>query len=812
MEREMKRWLSRGCTSSPRAGSRSGSTSSRASSSTAASSQRMIERGRRHRADLEPVDLPEGDRRRRRLRRADRASCSSETDDPTEIFFALAIDDVRDAVRRAAARLGARPSGRTATSRSRSTRRSRTTPTGRSSRRSTCTTRSAGRTSTSRSRRRVAGPAGDRGLHRARRLDQHHADLLARALPARRRGLPARARAAVSSTAATRRRSRSVASFFVSRLDTEADARLEELGNAGAAGQARDREREARLQALPGGASRGRAGSALADAGALVQRPLWASTSTKNPAYRDVMYVEELIGPDTVNTMPPETSRRSRTTARCAATRCSRASTRRSGCSTSSREAGVDYDDVVETLEVEGRAEVRRRVRRADRRASRRKRGELARHVTTERARARRADLVARPDRLDGQGRGPLARLARRAVAHARGRRPAARRSPTTSRADRRRRAARHGRLVARARGAAARLRRRALPRARHDAPRRDPRGCRRAARPRAHALRLGVEVGLDARDALAHRLLLEARAARRAVGRDHRSRLGARGARARARVRARSSPGEPTIGGRYSALSPFGLVPAALARRRPRAAARPRVRDGRRVPPRRGQPGPRARPRARRGLARRAATRCACPNADGFGLWVEQLARRVDRARRARGSCPRRASRPTGPTGRRRRSGCPSPYELGQEFFRWEFAHRGRRLDPRHQPVRPAGRAGGEGQDERGARGAATSSSSPRASVDELLRAARATRDYVCIQAFVDPTAGGRRARIARLAARARERDRLRRHARLRAALPALDGPAPQGRPEHRRLPPGGRGLRRRSCRSRAAVRLRRG
>ena len=45
----------------------------------------------------------------------------------------------------------------------------------------------------------------------------------------------------------------------------------------------------------------------LSDAGARVQRLLWASTSTKNPAYRDVMYVEELIGPDTINTMPPET-------------------------------------------------------------------------------------------------------------------------------------------------------------------------------------------------------------------------------------------------------------------------------------------------------------------------------------------------------------------------------------------------------------------------------------------------------------------------------------------------------------------------
>lgn len=47
--------------------------------------------------------------------------------------------------------------------------------------------------------------------------------------------------------------------------------------------------------------------SALASRGARVQRPLWASTSTKNPAYRDVVYVEELIGPNTVNTMPPAT-------------------------------------------------------------------------------------------------------------------------------------------------------------------------------------------------------------------------------------------------------------------------------------------------------------------------------------------------------------------------------------------------------------------------------------------------------------------------------------------------------------------------
>ena len=82
-------------------------------------------------------------------------------------------------------------------------------------------------------------------------------------------------------------------------------------------------------------------------------------------------------------------------------------------------------------------------------------------------------------------------------------------------------------------------VRGRELPRPRHDAPAGDPRA-RGEARPRADALHLRVEVGLDARDPLAHRLLLEARAARRAVGRDHRPRLDARRARARAQVRRR--------------------------------------------------------------------------------------------------------------------------------------------------------------------------------------------------------------------------------------------------------------------------------
>ncbi len=107
----------------------------------------------------------------------------------------------------------------------------------------------------------------------------------------------------------------SVASFFVSRVDSAIDKQLETMAIA-------DEAHAASLRALQGKAAianaklayrlftssfSGARWSALAGQGARVQRPLWASTSTKNPAYRDVIYVEELIGPDTVNTLPPAT-------------------------------------------------------------------------------------------------------------------------------------------------------------------------------------------------------------------------------------------------------------------------------------------------------------------------------------------------------------------------------------------------------------------------------------------------------------------------------------------------------------------------
>lgn len=107
----------------------------------------------------------------------------------------------------------------------------------------------------------------------------------------------------------------SVASFFVSRIDTNVDNRLEKIIDSGG-------EHAETARSLLGKAAIASAKLAyeqfkvvfesdrfrkLAEKGANIQRPLWASTSTKNPSYRDVVYVEELIGPNTVNTMPPDT-------------------------------------------------------------------------------------------------------------------------------------------------------------------------------------------------------------------------------------------------------------------------------------------------------------------------------------------------------------------------------------------------------------------------------------------------------------------------------------------------------------------------
>ena len=145
----------------------------------------------------------------------------------------------------------------------------------------------------------------------------------------------------------------SVASFFVSRVDTEADRRLDEAGAPddlkGKLAVANAKLAYERYQEL----FSGERWAALEAKGARSQRCLWASTSTKNPEYRDVMYVEELIGPETVDTMPEETIEAFQDHGRVALT-LDRGVDEAQRVFEQVAEAGVDYDDVVATLEREG--------------------------------------------------------------------------------------------------------------------------------------------------------------------------------------------------------------------------------------------------------------------------------------------------------------------------------------------------------------------------------------------------------------------------------------------------------------------------
>ncbi len=145
----------------------------------------------------------------------------------------------------------------------------------------------------------------------------------------------------------------SVASFFVSRIDTEADRRLDEIGGhdelKGKLAVANAKLAYMHYQEVFAGPR----WEFLAAKGATPQRVLWASTSTKNPAYPDTLYVEELIGTDTVNTMPEETIRAYQDHG-------SPQARLESGLKEARRvfdelkRVGVDYDDVTDTLEREG--------------------------------------------------------------------------------------------------------------------------------------------------------------------------------------------------------------------------------------------------------------------------------------------------------------------------------------------------------------------------------------------------------------------------------------------------------------------------
>jgi transaldolase len=155
----------------------------------------------------------------------------------------------------------------------------------------------------------------------------------------------------------------SVASFFVSRVDSAVDAQLEKK-----IAEASSEEEKAKLKGLMGKAAianaklayhkfqevfEGSRFATLRAAGARVQRPLWASTSTKNPEYRDVLYVEELIGPDTVNTMPLKTVEAFANHGVARRTVDANLDAAKADLKALA-EAGIDLDQVTHDLQVEG--------------------------------------------------------------------------------------------------------------------------------------------------------------------------------------------------------------------------------------------------------------------------------------------------------------------------------------------------------------------------------------------------------------------------------------------------------------------------
>jgi len=212
---------------------------------------------------------------------------------------------------------------------------------------------------------------------------------------------------------------------------------------------------------------------------------------------------------------------------------------------------------------------------------------------------------------------------------------------------------------------------------------------------------------------------------------------------------------GEPTIGGRYSALSAFGVVPAALmgidvTRLLERAQEMAEACRGEE-----GNPG------LELGLALGEGWRggrdkiCIPETGAGFGLWAEQLLAEST-GKQGKGLVPAPGEPADGPDRQLHEVRLPGAYELGQEFFRWEFATAvaGHVLgiNPFDQPDVQSAKdktkevlaAGGEPDVE------------PRGSLDELLAAAQ-PGDYVCLQAFVEPTAANEE-KVLALAARARE------------------------------------------------------
>ena len=148
---------------------------------------------------------------------------------------------------------------------------------------------------------------------------------------------------------------RSVASFFVSRVDTEVDRRLEAIGSEEAMamrGKAAVAQAKLAYQLFLETFS-GPRWDTLAGKGAIVQRPLWASTSTKNPSYPDLLYVDNLIGPHSVNTMPDATIEAFLDHGQLART-VDRGVDQAEADFRQLDQLGIDVEDVAQTLEEEG--------------------------------------------------------------------------------------------------------------------------------------------------------------------------------------------------------------------------------------------------------------------------------------------------------------------------------------------------------------------------------------------------------------------------------------------------------------------------
>jgi transaldolase len=149
---------------------------------------------------------------------------------------------------------------------------------------------------------------------------------------------------------------RSVASFFISRVDSEIDSRLERVGTPealalrGKAAVANARIAFERYEQM----CAGERWQALAAEGASPQRPLWASTSTKNPEYDDTMYVTQLVAPGVVNTMPEATLDAVRDHGAIEPDTIRGNVADAHATLEALRDVGVDYSDVVQTLEAEG--------------------------------------------------------------------------------------------------------------------------------------------------------------------------------------------------------------------------------------------------------------------------------------------------------------------------------------------------------------------------------------------------------------------------------------------------------------------------